>query len=228
MNINKKIKIKLLAFLIITTLTSSTFGQIIHDQKFSGFVPKGFVIVDTLSGDLNKDGLVDYILMIKGTDTGKFVNDEYRGRLDRNRRGIIVLFKNNNDCTLAVKNEHCFSSENEDGGNYYAPELGLEIKKGNLLVHYAHGRYGYWNYIFRYQHSDFELIGYDALEGGAVENRITSINFSTKIKIEKENTNPNAVGGDEVFKTTTKKISVNKLIRLSEIKDFDEMDMYKY
>ena len=97
-----------------------------------------------------------------------------------------------------------------------------------MYVHYGHGRYGYWEYCFRHQNSDFELIGYDASRGGAVIERETSINFLTKKKHEKINTNDNAEGGDEVFKENWKKINVVKLIKLSQIKDFDELDMTTY
>ncbi len=68
----------------------------------SDFVPKGYVINkyeggisaegwDEIRGDLNKDGLEDAVLIIKGTDKSKIIQDEDRGTLDRNRRGIIVL-----------------------------------------------------------------------------------------------------------------------------------------
>ena len=42
------------------------------------------------------------------------------------------------------------------------------------------------------------------------------------------NTNENPEGGDEVFKETWQKINVDKLIQLSEIKDFDELDISGY
>ena len=78
---------------------------------------------------LNKDGLEDCALIIKGPDKSKIVKDESRGELDRNRRGIIVLLQKNEGYELAVKNYDCFSSENEDGGVYFAPDLGVEITK---------------------------------------------------------------------------------------------------
>ena len=218
---------KLLIFLI-TTLTTTAFGQVELKQNPSDYLPKGYVIFEKIIGDLNKDGIEDCVLIIKGTDTSKIIKDEYRGKLDRNRRGIIVLFNKKDHYELTVKNYNCFSSENEDGGVYFAPELSVEIKKGNLHVHYGHGRYGYWQYTFRFQNSDFELIGYDESNGGVVIESETSINFLTKMKQKKVNTNENAQGGDEVFKETWKKISVNKIIKLSEIKDFDELDMSEY
>lgn len=220
---------KKLLTLLITLLTTTVFGQVGIKQNPTDFLPKGYIVFETIYGDLNKDGIDDCVLIIKGTDTSKIVTDIYRGKLDRNRRGIIVLFEKNGQYELAMKNLECFSSENEDGGVYFAPELSIEINKGNLYFHYGHGRYGYWKYTFRFQNSDFELIGYDVSEHrGPVINSETSINFSTKIKQEKVNTNENAGSGEEVFKTTSKKIKIDKLLRLSNIKDFDEIDLSVY
>lgn len=201
------------------------------EQNLIKFLPQGYVIIEKLYGDLNKDGSNDCVLIIKGTDKNQIITDEIRGKLDRNRRGIIVLFNKNNHYELAVKNYNCFSSENEDGGVYYAPELYVDIEKGNLTVHFGHGRYGYCKYTFRYQNKDFELIGYDQSEDrGPIVERVMSINFLSQKKQEKvnTNTNENAEGGEESFKETWKKINVNSLIKLSEIKDFDELDLTIY
>lgn len=225
----------------ITTLTdsdtSATNNNRTGEQNLKGeqkkdpnnFLPKGFVVFEKIYGDLNKDGLEDIALLIKGTDKSKFIQDENKGPLDRNRRGIILLFNKGEYYELATKNYDCFSSENEEGGGYYAPELEMYVDKGNLCVQYEHGRYGYWKYTFRFQNSDFELIGYDQSDdSGPVVDRETSINFLTKKKHEKVNTNENAEGGDEVFKETWKNINVNRLIKLSEIKNFDQLDMSTY
>lgn len=218
----------LLTFLIIT-LTITVFGQVDQNKNPSDFLPSGYVVFEKVNGDLNKDGIDDCVLLIKGTDKRKIVTDEYRGKPDRNRRGIIILFNKKDHYELAVKNYDCFSSENEDGGVYFPPELSIEINKGNLYAHYGHGRYGFWKYTFRFQNSDFELIGYDQSDNrGPIVNSEASINFLSKKKQERLNTNENAEGGDEVFKESWTNISVNKLIRLSEIKDFDELDMKVY
>lgn len=202
------------------------------EQNPSDFVPKGYVIFDKIVGDLNKDGIEDCVLIIKGTDINKVITDEFRGELDRNRRGIIVLFKKNNQYELALKNEACFSSENEDGGVYFAPELSFEIKNGNFYAQFAHGRYGNWEYTFRYQNSDFILIGYDInYRSNFVSDWVTfdavSINFLSKKKLKKEITNVTA-DGKETYKETWEKLTSKKLFILSEITDFDEIDMSKY
>ena len=216
--------------LLLTTLTITVFGQVKQKQNPTDFLPKGYVIVEKIIGDLNKDAVDDCVIIIKGTDKNQIITDEYQGQLDRNRRGFIVLFNKNGHYELAVKNYDCFSSENEDGGVYFPPELSIEIKRSNLYIHYEYGRYGYWTFTFRFQNADFELIGYDqSASHGPVIEKQTSINFLSKKKQEKVNINENAEeGGDEVFKETWKKINVNRLIKLSEIKDFDELDMSVY
>lgn len=213
-----------------TTVDEPEASNIELKKNPSDYLPKGFIQVEKMEGDLNKDGMNDCVLLIKGTKKEMIVEVEDQGKLDRNRRGIIVLLKHEGGYEQLVKNESCFSSENEDGGVYFPPELSLAIKKGNLLVEYGHGRYGYWSYTFRHSNGHMELIGYDNSENqGPVVMRETSINFLTKKKQVKENTNENAEeSGDEVFEETWSKIKINQLLKLSEITDFDDLDMSKY
>ena len=222
---------KLFSTFSLALISAIAFGQPVLKQNANDFIPQGFVLSGTSIGDLNKDGVDDKVLLIKGTDKGAYEKNEFGEFVDRNRRGIIVLFKKDNQYQMVLKNLNCFSSENEDGGAYYAPELSLEINKGNLYIHCAHGRYGYWKYTFRYRNSDFYLIGYDSSEGGEVVEKETSINFLSKKKQEKVNTNESAEGGDEEFRETWTNISVTKLLKLRDIKDFEnfeEVDMLKY
>lgn len=229
---------KLLITFLLTTWTILVFGQAQGQKNASDFIPKGYVLHtyeggvsvgswDEIKGDLNKDVLEDVVLIIKGTDKSKIITDEYRGKLDRNRRGIIVLLNKGDFYEVAAKNYDCFSSENEDGGVYFAPELSVEIKKGNLYVNYGHGRYGYWGYTFRYQNGDWELIGYDSYSSrGPVPQVEVSINFVTKKKLTRDNLNKHDDGDNYVvhYKETWERIATRKLIKLSEIEDFDELD----
>ncbi len=218
---------KLLIFILLI-LTMSSLVQVETKQKPSDFVPKGYVIFEKIYGDLNNDGIDDCVLIIKGTNKENIVINRFDKKVDRNRRGIIVLFNKNDQYELAIKNYDCFTSENEDGGVYFPPDLSIGIEKEKLYIHYAHGRYGYWQYTFRYQNSDFELIGYDESNGGVVIDSEMSINFLTQKEQTLINTNENAEGGDEVFKEIWKNIKANKLIRFSEIKDFYDLDMSVY
>lgn len=204
-----------------TIVPNAKTGKTIAD-----FIPEGYKLFQEIHGDLNKDGVEDCAVIVKGTNKENVITDEYRGKLDRNRRGIIVLFKKKENYILVVKNYNCFSSENEDGGVYFAPELDVSIEKGKLYIHYGHGRYGYWKYTFRAKNDDLELIGYDSSSNsGPVVNVETSINFLTQKKVINTNTNENDEGGDEIFETKKEDVKINKLIKLSEIKNFDELEI---
>jgi len=206
--------------------------DVADQQQITDFIPKGYKLFEKISGDLNKDGLEDCVLIIKATRKDGFVKNSFDKVVDRNRRGIIILFTEKNGYKLASKNYNCFSSENEDGGNYYAPELWVEERKGNLYLRYCHGRYGYWEYCFRYQNSDFMLIGYEVShDRGPVVLFKTSINFLTGIVYDDENINADKYDADsdddseidEVFKRTVVKLKKKPLMKLSEIEDFDEL-----
>jgi hypothetical protein len=200
-----------------------------QSRNLSDFLPKGYVLAEKISGDLNNDGLEDVVLLIKATDSSKVIQDEDRGTLDRNRRGLLVLLGKKDAYEPIIKNYDCFSSENEDGGVYFAPELSLTIEEGLLQVHYAHGRYGYWQYSFRYQASDLALIGYEAGENrGSVVQRIVQLDFMNKKKLVRDNLNKDQDESEEVFVDSTQDIALDKLLRLSEIKDFDALDMSGY
>ena len=97
------------------------------------FCPTGYAVIQDIKGDLNKDGIDDCILMIKEENKSNFEKNSEGTLVDLNRRGIVVLFKTNEKYELALKNYSCFTSENEDGGVYFAPELSVEIKKNNLF-----------------------------------------------------------------------------------------------
>lgn len=209
----------------VGTLAKKPVNAVESHQKLTEFVPKNFTVLEVIQGDLNKDGVEDCVVFIQATKKEDIVDDEYKGQLDRNRRGIIVLLKEKDSYVLAAKNYDCFSSGNEDGGAYFSPELEITIENGKLYIHYGHGRYGDWTYTFRLKNSDLELIGYDSTSGAPVIESETSINFLTKKKQVKTNTNESAEGEDEIFDVKTETISSGKPIQLSEIEDFDVLDV---
>jgi len=212
-----------------TVIDSTKKDPLLRDStnKADFILPKGYKLFDKIQGDLNGDNLNDYVLITKGTDNENVVLNRFDEEVDRNRRGILIYLTGNNKTFLTTKNLNCFSSENEDGGVYFPPELAIDIENGKLYVHYGHGRYGYWKYTFRYQNSDFALIGYDSSENyGPITNRETSINFLTKKKLTKENVNQNTEkSGDEIFEDTWEDIDSKELYILSEITDFEELDV---
>ena len=135
---------------------------------------------------------------------------------------MIVLLNAKGRYQKVVQNLSLFSSENEDGGVYFAPELVPSIEKGLLKLHYAHGRYGYWAYQFRLEGRDMRLIGYDSSDNfGPYVNSETSVNFLTAKKLVRENLNKDP-DSDPKFKEAWSKVNVAPMY-LSKIQDIDDL-----
>lgn len=183
------------------------------------YIPEGYSLFEELSGDLNKDGLDDYILIVKGTDKEFIERSQWGEIVDRNHRGIIVVLNKGNHYEKVVDNPTCFLSEVEDGGVYFAPELSIEIQRNTLKINYLHGRYGSWGYTFRYQNNTFEKIGYDSYSSrGPIGLEKVSINYSTNK--QKTSTNVNAdldEDADEKWVDKWDKIEVQPLDDLNKI-----------
>lgn len=190
--------------------------------KYKAYIPQSYTLFEAIEGDLNKDGQKDLVLIVKGTDSKQWIDDEYRGRLDRNRRGILVFLNQNGSYKKVVQNLSSFSSENEDGGVYFAPELSVEIIKNKLFLNYGHGRYGWWGYSFRLENNDMRLIGYEnSSNHGPYISSETSVNLLTGKKLYRKNMNEDDEENPR-FKETWSKVSLAP-IYLSKIKDFDEL-----
>jgi hypothetical protein len=173
---------KLKNLLILALLATGTIVSAQAQRKTPyEFVPETCLYKE-FWGDLNKDDIDDCVLIIQSTDSTGFVTDERTGiAINRNRRGVIITFKKGENYELMLQNTDFLESDNEDGGVYFAPELSVEIKRGNLIFSYEHGRYGSWKYTFRYKNNDFQLIGYDSFVGsGQYTKTEYSINFLTK------------------------------------------------
>lgn len=214
-------------FTLIIFISASFFGFAELFKKPTDLIPEGYILLEQLNGDLNNDGIDDCVLFIKGLDKDKIVNDENKGELDLNRRGIIILFKKNDGFEIFLKNYECFTSEDEYNGPYYAPELSISIDKGNLYFDYNQGGKGRWKFTFRIKNTDFELIGFDYYyRSEFASDWITfdygSINLITKKKLIKEVISVDE-DGNENFKETWKRITIKKQIKLSEIQNFYEL-----
>jgi len=143
-----------------TTPLPTKFGQssapapIESAKNPAALVPIGYKILQEANGDLNKDGIEDYIFVIAW-------------KSDECRRGIVIAFNNGEVYENMLENRDIISCNKDE--SMYVPELKVVIKKGvfDIKVFERCGGGMYcreYNYRFRYQNSDFELIGYEYSE----------------------------------------------------------------
>lgn len=223
-------KSALLLFILIIIKTNSFAQQKSpfipeNSSDLKLFVPKGWKMILQTTGDLNKDGLADVVMVIENTDPKNFIAGDGLGqrKLNINPRILLVIFKlNANSYRLAAKNSGFIPSQNDEVSSCLADPLmeegGISIQNGSLKISYQYwSSCGSWymtnkDYTFRFQSQKFELIGYDDfnLHRSSGEQSGTSINFSTRKMSE-------TTGGNEFNEEKNKPKTVWRTLRPSKL-----------
>ena len=153
------------------TVTTNTSAMVTQPEP-SSVVPKGWAKQWSAEGDLNADGLSDQVVILKRAD----------GSVDGPRRLLITFGKSDGTSSVAADTQ-TFLPVVEDEKDPLADDNPLTIKNRSLRV-YVEGMgtdLTHETFTFRYQNSEFQLIGYDSVNqmrsSGDYDNK--SINYST-------------------------------------------------
>lgn len=191
------------------------------------FVPKGWKLEKQQSGDLNKDGQDDLLLLLRMDDRKNILKNEGLGQdsFDTNPRILAVAFSNGTGkaFTLALEN-HTLIARTEDPvmDDPVGESGGVAIERGTLKVDlYSFASAGSWStgtttFRFRSGKRGFELIGYDSssTQRNSGEVEVVSINYLTgKVQIS------TGTISDDKLKDKWRKIPKKKLLLIEEIGD---------
>lgn len=126
-------------------------------------VPDGYVLFDTTSGDLDKDGIPELAVAY---NTSKKIDDE----LEDIPRELIIYKKDQQQWKAWKKSQQALYSS-RGGGMMGDPFEEMDIKDGLLLISQSGGSSWKWRHTdtYRYQNSDFYLIGYASNAGKLCE-----------------------------------------------------------
>ena len=182
--------------LIVALLLNFCYGQEFSypsinqtGKTVQDFVPAGWTILDTATGDLNRDKLNDVAIILQYKDSVTIVGPhDVEDTVVTQPRMLIIVFKNsaNNKFYLAEKTNSFIL--NHDNPTMEDPYAGLTIHKGVLQIdfHIFHNM-GSWyitnaSYKFRFQNNQFELIGaeYSSMHRATHDFENYSYNFLTK------------------------------------------------
>ena len=132
-----KIKISILFLLIL----SVSIGQNLNNE----------IVIDSLMGDLNKDGIEEKVIISQTTDSTNFGA----------KRKISIFKKQNQNWKLWKESKNALL-ESDAGGMMGDPYLGIEISNGVLKVFHYGGTTWKWTITDKYRLEDenFILIGY--------------------------------------------------------------------
>lgn len=164
--------IKLILFILFNSVTA--FGQDIP-------VPENYSIIDTTSGDLDKDGIRELVVAY---NTKK--EDTSFESIPRE----LTIYKLQNKQWAVWKRSQTALYGSRDGGMMGDPFGEIEIKNGILLINQNGGSSWKWGFTdkYRYQNGDFYLIGYTSNYGKPCEYWVyVDFNLSTgKMSVAKE------------------------------------------
>jgi hypothetical protein len=161
-------------------------------DQIASFIPPGWQLLATASGDLNGDGLRDMVLVLQKADKSNIKPNEGLGSsmLNVNPRRLIILFKKGNEFVSMLSRDDLLPKENDEDDPCLADPLdtkGVSIVRGNLVVNLQDwrscGSYGVTkrSFVFRLERDRFRLVGYDYSEFSRSSGEQTerSINFLT-------------------------------------------------
>lgn len=143
---------------------------------FANWVPNGWKIIAQKTGDLNRDGMDDVVLVAEETNPANFKkNPEALGPqiLNLNPRRLIILLNTPNGLKEVLSRDDLLPSQNEENMACLDDPLeagGVSIDRWNLVVKLqtwlSCGSYGVTNekFTFRAEGNRFRLIGYDHSE----------------------------------------------------------------
>jgi hypothetical protein len=225
--------IGLWTLLLITQLCGGQNSPAIktQGQTFEDFVPKNWRILQTATGDLNKDKVDDAALVIQEMNSKNVKINDGLGidTLDTNPRILIILFKD------TVLNKFKLREISKTFIlNHYSPTMddpfdGIGISKGILGIgfHFWYNA-GSWyqtsvEYKFSFQKNDLFLIGAEFQEThrATMESTHRSFNFSTKKMSETISTFGDELdqNGEQVKKINTvwKKLNIKEMKTLKTL-----------
>lgn len=120
--------------------------------SLSAFIPTGYSMLDSASGDLNRDQRPDLILVLKRDDEATTSDDIAHPA----KRLLLILIRDSNNQLQQVKRSdntvYCFHC----GGAMGDPYMGVTIKNGYFSVEHYGGSAWRWTRIITYKYSETE------------------------------------------------------------------------
>ena len=223
--------------LILIIITSSIFcfsknNSILSEniQSKNDIIPSDWRLLDSISGDLNNDGILDFVLAIQKNDSTNIILNDGFGvdTINLNPRKLAIYYgtKSGELVKKLVSDEFIILRDNPA---MEEPFEGFDLSNEGVLDINFRIAYntGSWSvsvhkYRFRFQNNQLVLIGYDLMEfhRASGETKETSINFlSKRMKIAK-----GTISNDEPESIKWKEFKLEKLFDIKTIEKPFELE----
>jgi len=187
----------LLTLLLILSLGIASgqnfqYPDLIKEEKnTSDFVPNGWMLRDSVSGDLNNDKHKDLVIVLQHNDSVTLINQmigDDNDTVKTQPRILLILFRDTVNNTFIVAEQSNTFIMDHDNPMMEDPYQSVKIRKGVLDIEFEmFYNMGSWEvtnttYKFRYQNRNFVLIGAEnyIYNRGSMDYIDYSFNFLTK------------------------------------------------
>ncbi|AVU11553.1 MULTISPECIES: hypothetical protein [unclassified Halomonas] len=171
--------------------TGSAFAE--PPDRFDSWIPSGWKLVSSATGDLNHDGADDAVLVVEEVNADNLLANDGFGPsvLNLNPRRLMVLFNDQGDYHEFMSRDNLLPSEHSQETPCLEDPLlsegGVSIERGRILIELGTwlscGSYGVsrQTFTFRLESEQFRLIGYDHSEFSRNSGDVTelSVNYLT-------------------------------------------------
>jgi len=167
-----------------------------QSETAEGFIPPGWMLEAQASGDLNREGRADLILVLRQNNPANVIADfEGFGEkpFDTNPRILAVAFRDSGKLSLHLENHTLIPRRTEPAAeDPFDKDIGIAIVRDGFQVRLiwwmSAGGWETFNttYTFRHKSGRFELIGYDrnTTHRASGDTTSLSINYLTR-KVKK-------------------------------------------
>jgi hypothetical protein len=128
--------------IIFSFLFSATFYA--QKNSINNFVAKGYSVLDTSSGDLNRDGFTDYIVILR--------NNLDTLNADTTRPLLILHGQQNGGYKLAARNDSVVLCKS-CGGAFGDPYTGITVKNNYFSVEFYGGSAWRWSRVITFKYN---------------------------------------------------------------------------
>lgn len=186
--------------------TNISYSQISENNEWK--------ILTSVEGDLNKDSLVDLVLILESTDSIFEKRCESCDSLRNKARIILVLLQEADTHRVILQNNH-FIARPDEGGMLSFLEPEISIKNHQLIISYEYTR-GNIAYTFAYEKDDLVLL--DARSAGVSGGYFESdhFDFTNKMILSES-------GSISDESTNTDTIPMNHIERFRKLSDMEIM-----
>lgn len=186
---------KHLVLLLFLSFSTPVFAE--NAASWAPWIPAGWGLLSSATGDLNKDGVKDAVLVLEEKNPAKIKPNDGLGATDLNLnpRRLLILFNTPQGYQKAFSSDRLLPTENDADSPCLEDPLAakqVSVSRGVLILNLNYwlscGSYGVTNHslTFRYENSRFRLIGFDttSFSRSSGDQSEISINYLTgKMKL---------------------------------------------